>query len=301
MEKNIFWLASYPKSGNTLLRSILISLFFTKDGIFKLNQSNKIDQFETTRLIVNNKNIFKDNIESLNKISVFYKYITALQTKKSLGIKEDFIFKKTHSGLFRIGNSDFTNENCSRGIIYVIRDPRDVCLSWGRHSGLSIEETIDFMTNELAVLKWVETSEYIKDYSMKNLPESFLSSWEKHVISWTSINWNVPRLVIKYEDLVYDKSNTIISIIDFFTKNYNFKFNNIDKKIENILISTKFEKMKEEEESKGFREATKYSKFFSVGKKNQWINKLNKKQISIIEKKCKILMKQFNYKLAVEI
>ena len=34
MSNHIFWVASYPKSGNTLLRSILISLFFTSDGIF---------------------------------------------------------------------------------------------------------------------------------------------------------------------------------------------------------------------------------------------------------------------------
>ena len=27
----IIWLASYPKSGNTLIRSILTSLFFSKD------------------------------------------------------------------------------------------------------------------------------------------------------------------------------------------------------------------------------------------------------------------------------
>ena len=28
----ILWLASYPKSGNTLIRSILTSLFFSKNG-----------------------------------------------------------------------------------------------------------------------------------------------------------------------------------------------------------------------------------------------------------------------------
>ena len=34
MSKHIFWIASYPKSGNTLLRAILSSLFFSKDGTF---------------------------------------------------------------------------------------------------------------------------------------------------------------------------------------------------------------------------------------------------------------------------
>ena len=43
----IFWLASYPKSGNTLLRSILGSYFFSQDGNFNFNNLYKISQFPT--------------------------------------------------------------------------------------------------------------------------------------------------------------------------------------------------------------------------------------------------------------
>ena len=32
MSKHIFWIASYPKSGNTLLKVIVSALFFSKDG-----------------------------------------------------------------------------------------------------------------------------------------------------------------------------------------------------------------------------------------------------------------------------
>ena len=42
MSKKIFWIASYPKSGNTLIRAILASLFFTKDGIFSFEILKKI-------------------------------------------------------------------------------------------------------------------------------------------------------------------------------------------------------------------------------------------------------------------
>ena len=41
----IIWLASYPKSGNTLLRSILASYFFSKDGLLKFEDLYKITQF----------------------------------------------------------------------------------------------------------------------------------------------------------------------------------------------------------------------------------------------------------------
>ena len=41
----IIWLASYPKSGNTFLRSILGTYFFSKDGNFNFDQVYKIAQF----------------------------------------------------------------------------------------------------------------------------------------------------------------------------------------------------------------------------------------------------------------
>ena len=59
MDNQIFWLASYPKSGNTLLRSILISLFFTEDGKFSLDKAEAIGQFDKTIHI--NTGPFKQN------------------------------------------------------------------------------------------------------------------------------------------------------------------------------------------------------------------------------------------------
>ena len=70
--------------------------------------------------------------------------------------------------------------------------------------------------------------------------------------------------------------------------------------IENIIKSTDFNKLKEEESKKGFIEATKYNKLFSVGKKNQWKSKLTKKQISQLEQKFQSVMKKFNYEIGVE-
>ena len=52
MTKHIFWLASYPKSGNTLLRYILIALFFTENGRFSFDKSKFISQFDQTVIIL---------------------------------------------------------------------------------------------------------------------------------------------------------------------------------------------------------------------------------------------------------
>jgi hypothetical protein len=41
----IIWLASYPKSGNTWLRSLLASYYFSEDGDFNFSLLKNIDQF----------------------------------------------------------------------------------------------------------------------------------------------------------------------------------------------------------------------------------------------------------------
>ena len=123
------------------------------------------------------------------------------------------------------------------------------------------------MLNDLASSSWMEPKKWGNIFAENKRPRSLLSSWEKHVISWTSINWKIPIMILKFEELVYEKETAINKIINFFEKYYKFNFNNRDLKIKNIISSTNFNKLKKEEELKGFVEATKYSKFFFSRKK----------------------------------
>ena len=75
-----------------------------------------------------------------------------------------------------------------------------------------------------------------------------------------------------------------------------FKFHNLDNKILNILRTTDFQKMKDVELKEGFVEAQDGKTHFRSGIKNQWKNKLNKKQIQKIEDTFKKIMDKFNYK-----
>ena len=45
----IFWIASYPKSGNTWLRALISTYYFSKDGAFDESLLKKIDQFPTRK------------------------------------------------------------------------------------------------------------------------------------------------------------------------------------------------------------------------------------------------------------
>ena len=68
MNNHIFWVASYPKSGNTLIRSILSSLFFSKDGIFEFDLLKTIVNFEEISRFKYVKNLDSKNFENKTKL-----------------------------------------------------------------------------------------------------------------------------------------------------------------------------------------------------------------------------------------
>ncbi len=45
----IFWIASYPKSGNTWLRALISTYYYSEDGNFNQKLLKKIDQFPTKK------------------------------------------------------------------------------------------------------------------------------------------------------------------------------------------------------------------------------------------------------------
>ena len=58
----ILWLASYPKSGNTWIRSLLSAYLFSSDGNFNFKLLNNIKQFSSEQGMLNN------NLSSQEKI-----------------------------------------------------------------------------------------------------------------------------------------------------------------------------------------------------------------------------------------
>ena len=289
MNKNIFWICSYPKSGNTLVRAILTGLFFSNDGRVKFEDMKHIGLFETTRRLNFIESINKKDFNNLNDLKILSKYWQKIQSNQELKIEKGFGFLKTHSCLVSIKNNLFTSEDTTKGYIYVIRDPRDLSISWAHHSNYSIDQSIDFLCNPLSVLKWINKSKY--SIIPKNVfPLQFISSWSEHVKSWTENSIDVPKLIIKYEDLIINKELIIKQIINFFEKNFEIRINNPEIKLENILETTSFNYMKNMESKTNFDEAMPWVNFFREGKKEQWKKILTKKQKLKIEEKFKNYM-----------
>ena len=294
MNKNIFWISSYPKSGNTLVRAILTGLFFSDDGKVKFELMRHIGLFETTRRLNFIKSISEDDFYKLGDLRILSKYWKKIQISQELKIARGFGFLKTHSCLVSVKNNFFTSEDTTKAYIYIIRDPRDLCISWAKHSNYSIDESIEFLCNPLSVLKWINKSKF--SIMPKNIfPLQFISSWDEHVKSWTQNDINVPKLIIKYEDLIENKEMIIKKIINFFYEKFNIKINNLDFKLKNILETTDFNYMKNIEAEYGFDEAMPWSSFFRKGRKEQWKDVLSKTQQSKITKNLGDYMYKYDY------
>ena len=287
MKKKIIWIASYPKSGNTWARTILTSLFFTKDGKFNFEKLKSISIFENVERFEFVKNINPADYKKLNELETLSKYWIECQNRTEMN--GDFIFFKTHhSCITYLKKFSFTNLENSIGLIYLIRDPRDVVISYAKHMGWNIDHAIKLMKKKGAINYYSSKFE-----EKRNKYPAVISSWDEHLESWQ--NLHVPKLIIRYEDLLENTKETLITIANFFQNNYPIKFRNLNEKIDNIILTTKFEVLKKHEQKHGFSESSKNSDFFRIGKKNQWEKNLTNKQVKSIEIAFAKQMREFNY------
>ena len=255
------WLASYPKSGNTLVRSLLSSYFFSKDGIFNLRLIKNIKQFPTIKL-------FEDlGIDITNEKEVIANYI---RVQQSFNIKESTQFLKTHSYLFNIENNAFTDLNNSLGVIYIVRDPRNVVTSYANHRSMSVDESTNWIINN-----WVLGGNF-NSLNFTEKTKVYSGTWATNYKSWKSFKSQGKYLLIKYEDLINKKEEILLQMLKFIYKLNKKKLEVDQVKFKNAIDSTSFERMKTLEKEVGFNESKINKKsgkkitFFNLGKKNDW-------------------------------
>jgi len=251
----IIWIASYPKSGNTYLRSFISSYYFSKKGKFDFDLLLNILQFPSIKFS-------KKKINSEMEASQNWVYN---QQQFFSGDKIHFI--KTHSSLNQYNGNNFTNKNLSLGAIYIVRDPRNLITSMTHHYSLNYEQAYLKLINENQTL--LEKS---SDGDFSNF--TFLGSWSSHYKSWQNTN-EFKTLFIKYEDLEDNKYDTFKKIIAFINSLKTNKSSINEKKLINSINSTSFSNLRNKEENEGFEESV-YSRsgqkkrFFNLGFNNRW-------------------------------
>ena len=277
----IIWIASYPKSGNTWIRSFLTSYYFCKDGIFDIKKLNVIQDYP-------NKQFFKNEV----KQGEIHKYWD--ESQKLLCEKKEIRFLKTHNSLIKAFGNDFTQPKYSLGVIYVIRDPRNVISSVKNHNDFdTYEEALKLMQDDNAILT---DYKHLNNYAKTNI----INSWRINYQSWLGNNF-FRRLTIKYEDMISYPEQTFRDIVVFVNAICRFNDNFDSKKFKNAIETTSFKSLQKLEEKGEFSESVfsqrdkRKIKFFNQGPNNDWRKNLSKDLIDKMNKFYKDDLKKFNY------
>ena len=265
----IIWIASYPKSGNTWVRLFLEKYYECLGKKFTTYTFPKIED------LIKLKVDFKNFIE-------LAKNWENLQNSINLDSKTKFL--KTHNALCTINGHKFTSKNNSLGAIYIVRDPRDVLVSYSNHLGQSEEKVLRGMLDP-------QNGE-LGEHEGFEWKKSIMGKWSDHYNSWKNFGKD-NFIIIKYEKLKQNPEEEFFKIINLLNHLCEIK---VDKfAILTAIKETSFEKLKKKEELSGFQEATENGPFFRKGIVGDWKNSLNKETVDQIEKKFEKEMKELGY------
>jgi len=275
---NIVWLASYPKSGNTWFRVFLTNLLENRDTPANINKL-----YPTT--IASSRYLF-DTISGIPSADLTITEIEYIRREnyifESLNSNKT-IFHKIHDAYIILSDGKpLIPSEATKCVIYFIRNPLDVVISFANHLGKNIDDVIEIMNNP-------DFSFCGSQNKLYNQTRQKLLTWSMHVESWV-FQSKLPLIVVRYEDMVLNTFETFKSIVKFLKLNFD------DKQIKKAIEFSTFEILKSQEEKNGFSEKSmKTKQFFRKGKINEWKEILKPSQIKKIINSHSKLMKYFGY------
>lgn len=276
--RNIVWLTSYPKSGNTWFRMFLSNYINNSDNPVSLEE---IEYTPIAGSAVDFEEIIGLNPFELTaeEVDLWRPDMYRIISEENLKSKE-ICYKKTHDAYtINANGKPIFPEEVSRCAIYFVRNPLDVCISFANHSASKIEKTVDLVLNENASLAGNKSGQL----------RQILKSWKSHIESWQS-QLLIPIHFVRYEDMLQKPVETFEGIIRFLELE-------IDEiRLKKAICNSDFKQLQQMEQETGFKEKTQLSKsFFWKGKIGNYRDYLSEEQISRIVEYNYDTMKEFDY------
>lgn len=273
MEKNIIWIASFPKSGNTWVRLLLNALIHRKTELVDLNVDANINGACTTKALL--KDYLPEKAALKERLMARGDALRKLSQSREPGEK---LVLKTHSALLDFAKKPQIPMDVTAAAILVIRNPFDVLCSCMNHFGFDQEGAFNFLDK-------ISTTIGETDKTIPVLP----TNWDGYTQSWTK-NATFPILPLRYEDLKSHPFTSAQRICKFF----NLK--PTENEIIDAIRATSFENMQKLEDEKGFDEASeKGERFFYKGEVGYFKDKLSQATIDKVVARFGESMKKVGY------
>lgn len=274
----IWWLASYPKSGNTWLRAFLAYHRHYPKAPESLNDLLGEPMAAYRRIF--------DDVTGLSSSEMNPDEIARLRPKvyRQIGTQnQDARYLKIHDANHLVpGGERLIPASVTHGAIYLLRNPLDVAHSWAHHSGTSIDEAISGMGDEERTLADQRRRTALQ------LPQLLLS-WGAHVRSWVD-SPDFPVLILRYEDMLSGPEKEFSKVLRFIGLPED------KKRLQWAIEQSSFDKLRTREREEGFSQTLASGRlFFRSGKMGQWKKLLSHKQIAAIVEGNRDEMARFGY------
>lgn len=274
------WLASYPKSGNTWMRLALTSLMEGGAAIdisrpHKLVGTGGGDRGVFDRILdVDSSDLSTDEVYNLQP-AMF-----------DLSLDEpthDRVWKTHTAWHLTPGGDPLYPVARTRAIIYLVRDPRDVAVSFAHHFDCDIDEAITRMGRE--DYRFSSHTNHLG----KQLPQ-LLSSWSGNVESWLDHARPAP-VVLRYEDMLRDFATELTRAAIAAGLPHD------PEAIAGAVAATQFDRLQKQEAKGGWfsQRNSLNSQFFRRGVSGGWRDTLTAGQAARIERDHGAVMRRLGY------
>jgi len=274
----LIWLASYPKSGNTWLRAFLHNLLRNADCSFDINSL-------TSFCIIDSLVHHYAHVAAQAGQASFAPSDAAAVARLRPAVHRLFThaspdnrFVKTHLAFAPDHGVPTITPDATAGAIYVLRDPRDVAVSYAHHLGASLDATIALMARPGC--RTPPTAAWVSE---------LMGSWSEHVTSWTGAP--LPRLhVVRYEDMHAQPIKTFGAIAAFLD------LAPPRERLERAIRLSSFKVLREQEKRHGFAEKNPAAaSFFRKGRAGAWRHAFDDDQAAAVVAAHRAVMERFGY------
>jgi hypothetical protein len=289
-----WYLASYPKSGNTWCR-VFIAMLLRLAGMEReagtkateaQEQELRLNRDLVTGSIVSSRYWLDDQLgidtsdlrtDELERVRGRVGHQLALYS-------EGTRYHKVHDAFFTpsSGQPVVCTEGCA-GVVYVMRHPGDVAVSMSHFYGWDLERSV-------ALLLSRETSMGKSNKSGGDQVRQYLGRWDNHVASWCEQTL-LPVLILRYEDLLVDPEAYFQRLASFLG------LPDKPELISEAVANTSFEKLRAKEEAEGgFHERQPgCERFFRSGKSGEGRKRLSDEQFHLLETSFSDTIEKYGY------
>ena len=272
---NILWLASYPKSGNTWFR-VFLSNLLSEDPVDINNLST--DSIASARAIFDHTTAMKSSYLTMEEIDALrpevYEHLSNNATRH--------LYVKIHDAYTILADKrPLIPQTATFKVIYIVRNPLDVSISFSHHNSCDIDNTITNMRNSGFCF-------CDNIYGCPNQLRQKLLSWGEHVVSWLESPLDV--LCLRYEDMKLHAKETFTTAVRFM------EIECSDQQIESAIKNSDIKSLKEQEQQNSFREKPMgMESFFRKGEVGAWRGTLSDEQVKQLVDDHQDVMRRLEY------